>query len=93
MAKKVKIGNHSISVPGNKTVRVILGYLLIVGGLLGFLPVLGFWMVPLGLVILSIDSVVIRRLRRRMETKFGPWLKRRFPKIATFLGLSRSRAN
>jgi hypothetical protein len=28
--------------------RLVVGVLLIVGGLLGFLPILGFWMVPLG---------------------------------------------
>ena len=31
------------------------------GGLLGFLPVLGFWMLPLGLVLLSLDFALLRR--------------------------------
>ena len=38
-----------------------LGILLIVGGLLGFLPVLGFWMLPLGLALLSLDVAMLRR--------------------------------
>ena len=32
--------------------RLPLGLLLIAGGFLGFLPILGFWMIPLGLLIL-----------------------------------------
>ena len=89
--KKVKIGNHSMAVPGSRRARLILGVLLIVGGLLGFLPILGFWMVPLGLVILSIDSSSVRRWRRKMETRYGPWLKRNYPRIASLLGLKGAR--
>ena len=53
--------------------RLVTGSLLIVCGLLGFLPVLGFWMVPLGLVVLSVDVAIARRLRRRLEV----WWERR----------------
>lgn len=35
--------------------RATLGILLILGGVLGFFPVLGFWMIPLGLLILAAD--------------------------------------
>lgn len=35
--------------------RLVLGLVLIVGGMLGFLPVLGFWMVPLGIMVASLD--------------------------------------
>lgn len=46
--------------------RLLLGLLLIVGGVLGFLPILGFWMVPLGVVIAAMDIQLLRRwLRRR----------------------------
>lgn len=47
--------------PSASWLRVPLGILLIVGGLLGFLPVLGFWMLPLGLLLLSIDVALLRR--------------------------------
>jgi hypothetical protein len=53
--------------------RLVTGVLLIVGGVLGFLPVLGFWMVPLGVVVLSVDFAPARRLRRRFEV----WWERR----------------
>ncbi len=55
----------------------MLGSTLVVFGLLGFLPVLGFWMIPLGLIILSQDFATIRRFRRRASV----WLGRRWQKI------------
>lgn len=46
--------------------RLVLGILLILGGIFGFLPVLGFWMVPLGVLVAAMDIKLIRRwLRRR----------------------------
>lgn len=42
--------------------RTIIGFLLIGLGFLGFLPVLGFWMIPLGLLVLSADYRVARYL-------------------------------
>ncbi|MWB77763.1 hypothetical protein GLS40_06985 [Pseudooceanicola sp. 216_PA32_1] len=36
-------------------VRSVLGLLLICGGILGFLPILGFWMLPLGVALLALD--------------------------------------
>ena len=36
-------------------VRSIVGLLLMVGGVFGFLPVLGFWMFPLGLGFIALD--------------------------------------
>lgn len=57
--------------PGNPVVRMALGILLIIGGFIGFLPILGFWMVPLGLLILSVDSAAVRRLRRRLDVWWG----------------------
>ena len=48
--------------------RTLLGLLLIVGGVFGFLPILGFWMIPLGIAIVSLDlrsgSRVWRRWRK-----------------------------
>jgi hypothetical protein len=47
--------------PSASWLRVPLGVLLVVGGLLGFLPILGFWMLPLGLGLLSLDVALLRR--------------------------------
>lgn len=46
--------------------RLALGLLLIAGGMLGFLPVLGFWMIPLGVMVAALDvKPVLNKLRRR----------------------------
>ncbi len=88
MTRRVRIGNHSLKVPGSLLARRLLGAGLVIGGILGFLPILGFWMVPLGLIILSVDSSIVRRWRRRMEVRHGAWLKKRYPGIASLLGLN-----
>lgn len=46
-------------------VRSGVGVLLICGGILGFLPVLGFWMVPLGFGVIALDIALIRRRNAR----------------------------
>ena len=41
--------------------RIPAGVVLTVGGVFGFLPVLGFWMVPLGLAVMAQDVPVMRK--------------------------------
>lgn len=36
-------------------VRVPIGFLLVLGGIFSILPVLGLWMLPLGLLLLALD--------------------------------------
>ncbi len=63
---KVTFAGRTIHLPQNKGLRIGLGVVLVLAGALGgWLPVLGFWMVPLGLVILSVDIPRVRRWRRR----------------------------
>ena len=68
---KLILGSWHIPMPRSRAGRIGIGSALMVGGTLGFLPVLGFWMVPLGLVVLSHDSAYIRRGRRRMAVWWG----------------------
>lgn len=68
---KISIGSWHMPLPRSKWLRVLIGILLVLCGFLGFLPILGFWMVPLGLVVLSHDSAYIRRKRRRMAVWWG----------------------
>lgn len=42
-------------------IRGFLGILLILAGMVGFLPVLGFWMIPLGVALLATDIPPLRR--------------------------------
>ena len=44
--------------------RLLLGVLLMIGGLLAFLPVLGLWMLPLGVAVAALDVVPAMRWLR-----------------------------
>jgi hypothetical protein len=46
--------------PGSRWVRLPVALVLIAAGFVGFLPVLGFWMVPLGLVLIAQDVPFLR---------------------------------
>ena len=69
----LRFGKRQIPLPQNWWLRTSLGVLFVVFGLLGFLPVLGFWMVPVGLAILAVDFPMARRLQRRLVVKVGRW--------------------
>lgn len=66
MSRKIKVGGWHLHLPRSQWARIVVGVLLILGGMLGFLPVLGFWMIPLGLMVLSVDLPVVRRWRRQL---------------------------
>lgn len=68
---RVAFGGRHIPLPQSRILRISLGVALMLGGLAGFLPVLGFWMIPLGLLVLSIDLPAARRLRRRATVWWG----------------------
>ncbi|MEN8196026.1 MAG: hypothetical protein ABFS30_05860 [Pseudomonadota bacterium] len=61
--------------------RTLLGLLFVAGGIFGFLPVLGFWMVPVGLVLIALDVPPLRRwLRSWLHNGIRPrrrWLGRK----------------
>jgi hypothetical protein len=70
---KLEIGPIKIPMPGSRIGRIAVAAALMVAGLLGFLPILGFWMLPLGFLLLSNELHVVRRLRRRIAV----WWSRR----------------
>ena len=74
----VRIGKYTMPLPRSPWLRITIGVLLCLGGVFSILPVLGIWMLPLGLVVLSIDIPRVRRWRRR----FSVWFTRRYPKLA-----------
>jgi hypothetical protein len=57
--------------------RLPAGVMLIGGGVLGALPLLGFWMLPLGLVLLAEDAPPLRRRRDLLLS----WIERRWPQL------------
>lgn len=71
--RKIKLLGRSLHLPHSKPLRIGIGSGLVFLGCLGFLPVLGFWMIPLGVLVLSQDIAWARRRRRRAEV----WWERR----------------
>lgn len=67
------MAGRQVRLPGSQAARISLGVALVAGGVLGFLPVVGFWMVPLGVTVLAVDLPAVRSLRRRFEVAFGRW--------------------
>jgi len=59
--------------PEARWVRWPLGLALIVGGVFGFLPVLGFWMVPLGALLIGEDIPPVRRVTLRLLGQLYRW--------------------
>lgn len=55
--------------------RIPLGIVLILAGIVGFLPILGFWMIPLGLIVMAKD---IPPLQPSL-VRFLDWLERKWP--------------
>jgi hypothetical protein len=59
----------------NPWFRRMIGVGLIIGGLIGpIVPVLGFWMLPLGVIVLIADLPQLRPIRRR----YNGWWRKRF---------------
>lgn len=60
--------------PSSMLVRVPLAILLVAGGIFSFLPILGLWMLPLGLVLIAQDVPV---LQKPMAKALG-WVERKW---------------
>ena len=73
-ARRLELFGRGFDLPQGRWQRIGLGTLLIFFGILGFLPVLGFWMIPLGVFVLSLELAFVRRWRRRTVVW---WQKRR----------------
>jgi len=59
--------------PSSRWIRIPAGILLIVGGIFSILPLLGLWMLPLGLLLLAQDLPFLRRVERHWVR----WKRRR----------------
>ncbi len=62
--------------PKNKLGRIIVGFVLIILGFFGFLPILGFWMIPLGIAVLAFDFEFARAILRKIRDSLT-WLRLR----------------
>ena len=61
--------------PSARPLRLPAGLLLCVGGVLGALPLLGFWMLPAGVVLVAEDVPPLRRVTGRVLA----WLEHKRP--------------
>jgi hypothetical protein len=59
--------------PRAKWLRILLGCAFIAGGLFGFLPFLGFWMLPLGALLIGRDIPPVRRNILHMLERLRHW--------------------
>ena len=67
-----------------KPFRITLGSVLVFFGIFGFLPIVGFWMIPAGIAVLSIDVPWAKRVWDRIEIWYLnvlDRLRKRFPKL------------
>ena len=60
--------------PSSHYARIPLAVLLIAGGIFSFLPVLGLWMLPLGLLLFAQDVPILQKPLARM---LG-WIERKW---------------
>jgi hypothetical protein len=60
--------------PSSRLVRIPLAILLIAGGFFSFLPILGLWMLPLGLVLFAQDVPMLQTPTAKM---LG-WIERKW---------------
>lgn len=61
--------------PHARWIRIPAGILLVLGGIFSILPLLGIWMLPLGLILLAEDVPLLRRWRERALD----WIEHRRP--------------
>ena len=69
--RRIEMLGRGFNLPQGRWQRIALGVALIFFGFLGFLPILGFWMIPLGLFVLSLEFAIVRRWRRRLIVRFS----------------------
>jgi hypothetical protein len=66
-----RVGDRTFRLPQSRIARLALGGLFILGGIFSFLPILGLWMLPIGLLILSQDLSLVRRWRRKAAVAYA----------------------
>ena len=66
----IHLFGKAVTLPRSRALRIAIGVVLMILGLFGFLPVLGFWMIPLGLLFVVLG--VLRNRRKRAQKGPGP---------------------
>ena len=66
LPRRVRSAVRFVRQPSGRRLRIPLGILLTLGGVLGALPIVGFWMLPIGLALLADDVRLLRSGRSRI---------------------------
>jgi len=66
---------RTVTAPGRAVIRLPVAVLFILGGFAGFLPFVGFWMLPLGLLLLAIDLPRLRPFVGALAIRLRAWLR------------------
>ena len=64
---------HWLRLPSSFATRLIIAVFLILGGIFSFLPVVGLWMLPLGLLLIAQD---VHFLQQPLVAAFA-WVERK----------------
>jgi len=75
LPRRLQPAVHWLRRPAVRWIRLPAGLLLILGGIFIMLPLIGLWMVPLGLILLGEDLPLAGRILDRVFD----WLARRHP--------------
>lgn len=78
---------HWLRDPKSRRIRVPLGILFITASFFFFLPVLGLWLLPVGLLLIAQDAPFLRRPVGRMTL----WLERKWIQLRERLRRQRER--
>jgi hypothetical protein len=69
--------------PSSRYARIPIGILLILGGIFSFLPVLGLWMLPLGLLLFAQDVPILQKpIAQMLGWVERKWIERQRAKNA-----------
>ncbi|MGN6769328.1 MAG: PGPGW domain-containing protein [Rhizobiaceae bacterium] len=74
--RTIHLFGKAVRLPRSRAQRIAIGIVLVILGMFGFLPILGFWMIPLGLLVLSYEFAKVRRWRRKLQVGWGRWRNR-----------------
>jgi hypothetical protein len=86
---------HWLREPSSRWVRIPMAVLLTLGGVFSVLPVLGLWMLPLGMALIALDVPFLKRpvagLMIRGERRWTRW--RRTDRTGLFTHNTATRRN
>lgn len=74
-------------------VRLPLAFLLMAGGLVSFLPFLGIWMMPLGILLLAVDVPPLRPGVSTLSIRGRRWTSLRLRRFRAMRGKRQERAS